>query len=67
MRLTDGALEVLRAYRWPGNIRELRNFCENIVVLKRGSEVTEYDLDPKYQVRRQRSQLCRDRGVSVRP
>jgi DNA-binding NtrC family response regulator len=50
VRLTEGALDVLRAYRWPGNIRELRNFCENIVVLKRGSEVTEYDLDPKYQV-----------------
>ena len=50
VRLTDGALKVLRAYRWPGNIRELRNFCENNVVLKRGSEVTEYDLDPKYQV-----------------
>jgi two-component system response regulator AtoC len=49
VRLTAGALDVLRAYRWPGNIRELRNFCENIVVLKRGSEVTEYDLDPKYQ------------------
>ena len=49
VRLTEGALDVLRAYRWPGNIRELRNFCENIVVLKRGSEVTEYDLDPKYQ------------------
>jgi DNA-binding NtrC family response regulator len=50
VRLSKGALEVLRAYRWPGNIRELRNFCENIVVLKRGSEVSEYDLDPKYQV-----------------
>ena len=48
VRLLEGALEVLRAYRWPGNIRELRNFCENIVVLKRGSEVSEYDLDPKY-------------------
>ncbi len=46
--LTDGALKVLRAYRWPGNIRELRNFCENTVVLKRGNEITEYDLDPKY-------------------
>ncbi len=48
VRLTEGALDVLRAYKWPGNIRELRNFCENIVVLKRGSAVTEYDLDPKY-------------------
>jgi DNA-binding NtrC family response regulator len=48
VELTEGALKVLRAYRWPGNIRELRNFCENIVVLKRGSHVNEYDLDPKY-------------------
>jgi DNA-binding NtrC family response regulator len=46
--LSDGAIQVLRAYRWPGNIRELRNFCENTVVLKRGNEVTEYDIDPKY-------------------
>lgn len=59
VRLTEGALKVLRAYRWPGNIRELRNFCENIVVLKRGSEVNEYDLDPKYHavVEAQRSTL----------
>ena len=49
VHLSDGALKVLCHYRWPGNIRELRNFCENIVILKRGSEVTEYDLDPKYQ------------------
>ncbi len=48
LELSEGALKVLRAYRWPGNIRELRNFCENTVVLKRGNEVTEYDLDPKY-------------------
>ncbi|MFO8026862.1 MAG: sigma-54 dependent transcriptional regulator [Opitutales bacterium] len=48
IRISDGAMKVLKAYRWPGNIRELRNFCENTVVLKRGSEITEYDLDPKY-------------------
>ncbi|PXA04922.1 transcriptional regulator [Coraliomargarita sinensis] len=48
IRITDGALKILNAYHWPGNIRELRNFCENTVVLKRGSELTEYDLDPKY-------------------
>ena len=47
--LTEGAINVLRDYRWPGNIRELRNFCENTVVLKRGNQLTEYDLDPKYQ------------------
>lgn len=49
VRLKESALNALRNYRWPGNIRELRNFCENIVVLKRGGEITEYDLDAKYR------------------
>jgi len=49
--LNDGALKVLSAYRWPGNIRELRNFCENTVVLKRGKELSEYDLDLKYSAK----------------
>lgn len=46
--LSDSALATLRAYRWPGNIRELRNFCENVVVLKRGGAISEYDLDPRF-------------------
>ena len=46
--LSEGAIKVLQNYSWPGNIRELRNFCENTVILKRGNELTEYDLDPKY-------------------
>jgi len=46
--LTPGAMSVLRNYRWPGNIRELRNFCENSVVMHRGGEITEYDLEPRY-------------------
>lgn len=47
-RLSREALAILNNYSWPGNIRELRNFCENLVVLKRGSEVTPYDLDPRF-------------------
>jgi two-component system response regulator AtoC len=46
--LEAGALRALQAYPWPGNIRELRNFCENLVVTRRGGSVSEYDLDPKY-------------------
>ncbi|MDP0499211.1 MAG: sigma-54 dependent transcriptional regulator [Verrucomicrobiota bacterium JB022] len=42
------AMQRLVDYPWPGNIRELRNFAENIVVLKRGDELTEYDLDAKF-------------------
>jgi DNA-binding NtrC family response regulator len=46
--LSEKALKILSKYNWPGNARELRNFCENMVVLKRGSEITEYDLDPRF-------------------
>jgi DNA-binding NtrC family response regulator len=33
-----GALERLRAYDWPGNIRELRNICERLVIRARRSD-----------------------------
>ena len=42
------AKAALQHYSWPGNIRELRNFAENIVVLKRGGIVQPYDLDAKF-------------------
>ena len=48
VELSANAIRVLSNYRWPGNIRELRNFCENIVVLKPGSKVNEFDIDSKY-------------------
>jgi DNA-binding NtrC family response regulator len=44
-----GALRTLQAYAWPGNIRELRNFCENAVVLRRGGSLTEFDLESKFR------------------
>lgn len=44
-----GALATLEAYAWPGNIRELRNFCENAVVLHRGGKLSEYEIDPKFR------------------
>jgi DNA-binding NtrC family response regulator len=47
--LEAGALRTLCDYRWPGNIRELRNFCENAVVMHRGGKLTEYDIDPRYR------------------
>jgi len=50
LALEPGALQTLTAYGWPGNIRELRNFCENAVVLHHGGALSEYDLDAKYRV-----------------
>jgi DNA-binding NtrC family response regulator len=49
LEVEPGALRTLQAYRWPGNIRELRNFCENAVVLQRGGKLSEFDLDPKFR------------------
>jgi two-component system, NtrC family, response regulator AtoC len=49
LTIEAGALRTLQAYAWPGNIRELRNFCENAVVLRRGGTLTEYDLEPKFR------------------
>ena len=46
--LSGETLNILQTYGWPGNIRELRNFCENLVVLNRGKEITPYDLDPRF-------------------
>jgi len=42
------AIRLLQAYAWPGNIRELRNFAENAVVMKRGGRLGVYDLDPRF-------------------
>ena len=49
LTLEPGALATLQTYAWPGNIRELRNFCENAVVLRRGGSLSEFDLDPKFR------------------
>jgi len=49
LTVEPGALRTLQLYPWPGNIRELRNFCENAVVLRRGGSLTEYDLEPKFR------------------
>ncbi len=49
LAVEPGALRTLQGYGWPGNIRELRNFCENAVVLRRGGTLTEYDLEPRFR------------------
>ncbi|MBF0454224.1 MAG: sigma-54-dependent Fis family transcriptional regulator [Magnetococcales bacterium] len=43
-RFHPKALAVLRAYSWPGNIRELRNFCERVSILNAGQTLVVDDL-----------------------
>jgi len=41
------AKRVLMAYPWPGNVRQLRNVIENMVVLTSGEKLTVEDLPPE--------------------
>ena len=33
VKLTEEGMDVIRSYAWPGNIRQLRNFCERLVII----------------------------------
>lgn len=38
-RFSDQVLTRLEAHSWPGNIRELRNFCERMLIFSAGTEI----------------------------
>lgn len=40
VRLTDDARELLLRYKWPGNIRQLRNLVEQISIISKEREIT---------------------------
>jgi two-component system nitrogen regulation response regulator NtrX len=40
-----GAVERMMRMEWPGNVRELRNTVERLLILARGPEVTDADVD----------------------
>jgi DNA-binding NtrC family response regulator len=44
LTLSEDAARALQAYRWPGNIRELRNVLERAVLLSEGSVLRAADL-----------------------
>lgn len=48
LKIDPTAMRILESYRWPGNIRELKNFAENMVVMRRGGEVSQFDLPPHF-------------------
>ena len=58
LRLTPEAAKLLEGYRWPGNIRELRNFTDRISVLEEERTVTAETVS-RY--------LPRDLGVDYHP
>ncbi len=44
-KFTTGALNVLRNYAWPGNIRELKNVVQRLLILNRGPEVSAAEVE----------------------
>jgi len=44
LKLEDSALRLLQANRWPGNVRQLVNFVERLVVLAMSDAVTVHDV-----------------------
>ncbi|HEX3185210.1 MAG TPA: sigma-54 dependent transcriptional regulator [Pyrinomonadaceae bacterium] len=44
LRLDESSMEALKAYSWPGNIRELRNVIERAVLLSDQKSITLQDL-----------------------
>ncbi len=45
-KLTKRSMDVLREYNWPGNIRELKNLIERLVILTPRSSIDVGDLPP---------------------
>ena len=43
-RISDGALDVMKSYSWAGNVRELENLIQRLVVMNEGNLVDVPDL-----------------------
>ncbi len=42
--LSEEAKRLLETYQWKGNVRELKNLMERLVILHEGTQITEKDL-----------------------
>ena len=64
---TKAAMNCLRSYDWPGNIRELRNLCERMLILFSGREIDEGNLprEIRHQHRKHWTFSLPDTGIKL--
>ncbi len=62
-RISADAMEAMITYQWPGNIRELENTIERMVILSHGDEITVDDLPA--EVRSGYGALARTSGFQL--
>lgn len=43
--MSDDAMKALMRYEWPGNVRQLRNVVERLMILSAGDEITAKDVE----------------------
>lgn len=58
---TEGAKLLLRDAPWPGNLRQLRNVCERLVVLDQDGVIDTADVEAVLHVSASRTESCEDR------
>ncbi|MBT4076111.1 MAG: AAA family ATPase, partial [Gammaproteobacteria bacterium] len=67
-RYSTQCIKQLESYDWPGNIRELRNFCERMVILFAAREIQLENLPfeiRNYTTEKPFSFLLPDRGIKL--
>jgi two-component system nitrogen regulation response regulator NtrX len=65
-QLTPAALETLRAYDWPGNIRELKNVIERLMIMTSGDSIDVDDLPANVQHPTAQTALKIEAGMTLR-
>ena len=58
LRIRSDAVECLQQYPWPGNIRQLENILERMVILARGEELTCADIPAEIATWQEQEELA---------
>ncbi len=66
LNLSVDAMQALKAYHWPGNVRQLRNTIQRAVVLSRKENIDLYDLPPEFEPFRKNPETASSSGKTLR-